>query len=54
MPLTLLVATATVGYRAGIMEEVEYNALILASIFEVIFAIIAIKFFAKKVPKHEQ
>jgi len=35
------------------MEEVEYNALILASIFEVIFAIIAIKFFAKKVPKHE-
>ncbi len=53
MPLTLLVATATVGYRAGIMEEVEYNALILASIFEVIFAIIAIKFFAKKVPKHE-
>jgi Kef-type K+ transport system membrane component KefB len=48
MPLTLLVATATIGYRAGIMEEIEYNALILASILEVIFAIVAIKFFAKK------
>jgi len=51
MPLTLLVATATVGYRAGIMEEIEYNALILASILEVIFAIVAIKFFAKRVKK---
>jgi len=49
MPLTLLVATATIGYRAGIMEEIEYNALILASILEVIFAIVAIKFFAKKI-----
>jgi len=53
MPLTLLVATATVGYRAGIMEEIEYNALILASILEVIFGIIAIKFFAKRVPKEK-
>jgi len=49
MPLTLLVAMATVGYRAGIMEEIEYNALILASILEVIFSIIAIKFFAKRI-----
>ncbi len=48
MPLTLLVATATVGYRAGIMQESEYNALILASILEVIFGMIAIKAIAKK------
>jgi Kef-type K+ transport system membrane component KefB len=48
MPLTLLVATATVGYRAGIMAESEYNALILASILEVIFSMMAIKYFAKK------
>ncbi len=48
MPLTLLVATATVGYRAGIMEKVEYNALILASILEVIFSIIALPIFCKK------
>ncbi len=48
MPLTLLVATATVGYRAGIMQESEYNALILASILEVIFDMIAIKAIAKR------
>jgi Kef-type K+ transport system membrane component KefB len=48
MPLTLLVATATVGYRAGIMVEAEYNALILASILEVILSMIAIKYIAKK------
>jgi Kef-type K+ transport system membrane component KefB len=48
MPLTLLVATATVGYRAGIMEEVEYNALILASILEVIISMIVIKFISKR------
>ena len=48
MPLTLLVATATVGYRAGIMVEAEYNALILASILEVIFSMIAIKYIATK------
>jgi hypothetical protein len=47
--LTLLVATATVGYRAGIITEIEYNSLILASILEVILAMIAIKYFAKKV-----
>ena len=48
MPLTLLVATATVGYRAGIMQESEYNALILASILEVICDMIAIKAIAKR------
>ncbi len=41
MPLTLLVATATVDIGLVLWNEVEYNALILASIFEVIFAIIA-------------
>ncbi|NOZ90163.1 MAG: cation:proton antiporter [Epsilonproteobacteria bacterium] len=47
MPLTLLVATATVGYRAGIMQDIEYNALILASILEVIIFMVGIKFISK-------
>jgi len=47
MPLTLLVATATVGYRAGIMDDIEYNALILASILEVIIFMIGIKILSK-------
>ena len=48
MPLTLLVATATVGYRAGIVDDIEYNALILASILEVILFMVVIKFVVKR------
>jgi len=50
MPLTLLVATATVGYRAGIVAEAEYNALILASILEVILSMVAIKYITSSEP----
>jgi Kef-type K+ transport system membrane component KefB len=48
MPLTLLVATATVGYRAGIMDDIEYNALILASILEVILFMVGIKIISRR------
>jgi len=48
MPLTLLVATATVGYSAGIVDDIEYNALILASILEVILFMVVIKFVARR------
>jgi len=48
MPLTLLVATATVGYSAGIVDDIEYNALILASILEVILFMVVIKFVVKR------
>jgi len=47
MPLTLLVATATVGYQHGILREENYNALILASLLEVIVSMIAIKIVSK-------
>jgi len=29
MPLTLLVATATVGYSAGIVDDIEYKSTML-------------------------
>ncbi|MCH9741077.1 MAG: cation:proton antiporter [Epsilonproteobacteria bacterium] len=48
MPLTLLVATATVGHHHGILDEHNYYAIILASLLEVIFFMIAIKFIAKR------
>ena len=47
MPLTLLIATATVGHHHGILDEHHYYALILASLLEVIVAMVAIKWIAK-------
>lgn len=43
MPLTLLIATATVGFHHGILGEHNYYAIILASLLEVIFIMIGIK-----------
>jgi Kef-type K+ transport system membrane component KefB len=43
MPLTLLIAVATVAYRTATISIVEYNALVLASIFEVIIVMGLIK-----------
>ncbi len=48
MPLTLLVATATVGFHHGFLHDFEYNALILASLLEVIVSMVAIKLIAKR------
>jgi len=43
MPLTLLVAVASIAFNSKTINELTYYALILASIFEVIIAMIAIK-----------
>ena len=51
MPLTLLVAVATIGYDTGLLEKLNYYQLILASIFEVLISMILIKTLAKKTIK---
>jgi len=47
MPLTLLVAVATIGYDLKIISILNYYSLIQASILEIIIAMILIKIFAK-------
>ena len=43
MPLTLIIAVATIGYDASIINIITYYQLILASLFEVIVSMLAIK-----------
>ncbi len=43
MPLTLLVAIATIAYHTKVIDEFDYMAFILASIVEVIVVMVAIK-----------
>jgi Kef-type K+ transport system membrane component KefB len=43
MPLTLLVAVATIGYEAKLLDLLSYYQLILASIFEILISMIIIK-----------
>lgn len=43
MPLTLLVAVATVGYEAHLIDLLSYYQLILASLFEIIISMVVIK-----------
>ncbi len=43
MPLTLLIAVATVGYGAHLIDLLTYYQLILASLFEIIVSMVAIK-----------
>ena len=47
MPLTLMIAVATIGHEKDTIKEVDYYAVILASLLEVIIAMIAIKIIAK-------
>jgi Kef-type K+ transport system membrane component KefB len=47
MPLTLMIAVATIGHEKKMIAEFDYYAVILASLLEVIIAMIAIKFIAK-------
>jgi len=49
MPLTLQVAVATIGYTTKNIDILTYYQLILASLFEVIIAMVAIKILQ---PKH--
>ncbi len=48
MPLTLLVAVATIGYTTGNIETGTYYSLILASLFEVIVSMVLIKILGKR------
>jgi Kef-type K+ transport system membrane component KefB len=43
MPLTLLIAVATIGYTSGNIDIMIYYQMILASLFEVIVSMVAIK-----------
>ena len=47
MPLTLLIAVATIGDEAELITHLEYYQLVLASIFEVIISMGAIKILRK-------
>jgi len=48
MPLTLLVAVATIGYEMKYITFLNYNSLILAAILEVLIAMTGIKVIDKK------
>jgi len=43
MPLTLLIAMATLAFNAKSIDELHYYALILASLFQVIIIMVVIK-----------
>jgi len=48
MPLTLLIAVATIGYDSGSIKEVTYYQLILASLIEVLVVMFLIKILRPK------
>ena len=43
MPLTLLIAVATIGYETKLIDLLSYYQLILASLFEILISMVAIK-----------
>jgi len=43
MPLTLLIAVATIGYETHLIDLLSYYQLILASLFEILISMVAIK-----------
>jgi len=51
MPLTLLIAVAAIAYNSKTINEATYYSLVLASIFEVIFAMVFIKIAMSKSQK---
>lgn len=48
MPLTLLVAVATIGYETKLLDLLTYYQLILASIFEILISMTTIKILQNK------
>lgn len=48
MPLTLMIAVATIGVEKSMISEYDYYAVILASLLEVIVAMVGIKVLLKK------
>ena len=53
MPLTLLIAMATLAYHANSIDILHYYAFILAAIFQVISVMITIKLLTKRGKHHE-
>jgi len=51
MPLTLLVAVATIGYETRLLDLLSYYQLILASIFEILISMTIIKIIQSKKEK---
>jgi len=49
MPLTLLIAVATLAYNAKSIDRFNYEAFILASLLEVIIAMVSIKILQKNI-----
>jgi Kef-type K+ transport system membrane component KefB len=54
MPLTLLIAMATLAYNANSIDQLHYYAFILAALFQVISVMIVIKIINNKKLKKEQ
>ena len=54
MPLTLLVAVATIGYETKLLDLLTYYQLILASIFEILLSMTIIKAIQTKVKQAEE
>ena len=54
MPLTLMIAVATIGHEKDMIAEFDYYAVILASLLEVIISMVAIKIIAKIQHRIEQ
>ena len=48
MPLTLLVAVATIGYEVQLLDLLSYYQLILASIFEILISMILINILQRR------
>ena len=48
MPLTLMIAVATIGVEKNMISDYDYYAVILASLLEVIISMLAIKILSKK------
>lgn len=48
MPLTLLIAVATIGYETKLLDLLTYYQLILASIFEILISMLSIKILQTK------
>jgi len=51
MPLTLLIAVATIGHETKQLDQLSYYQMILASIFEILIAMIMIKVLQKEPKK---
>jgi len=54
MPLTLLVAVATIGYETKLLDLLTYYQLILASIFEVLISMTIIKILQSRRPQRSK